>query len=212
MLCKEPVFSIFCIDYRFDALVAKFYQDIGKEYNYFACTSAGGCLSLGYESYCKEVCNSNKSFNKNECNKCNKNECNKCNKIEFNECKKCNECNKCNKNECNKCDEIKYKECNICNVKCDPNNSSMKLLKLNLVENLNIALTLKDITKVFLLNHQDCGAIKVYLSCSGYPRKLGENNRKEIKINSILLTYAQKYMSEKFKNIDFALGLVDING
>jgi len=189
MTNKEPIFSIFCIDYRFDALVATFYENIGQEYNYFACTSAGGCLSLGYESYCKEICNSHKPCNK-PCKPCNK-------------CNECNECNECNK--CNECNDYNKK-------KCDPDNSSMRLLKLNLVENLKIALTLKDITKVFLLNHQDCGAIKAYLNCSGYPNKLGENNKKEIKINSILLTYAKKYMLKKFPDIEYALGLVDING
>lgn len=154
-----PIFSIFCIDYRFDAMVATFYENIGKEYNYFACTSAGAALSLGYESYCK-----------NKCNKC-------------------------------KC----YKT-------CDPYNSSMKLLKKNLVENLNIALTLKPINEVYLLNHQDCGAIKAFLACSDYPKTLGEDNKKEIIINSNLLTYASRYMLIKFPNISYTLGFIDING
>jgi hypothetical protein len=34
---KSPVFSIFCIDYRFNAMVANFYEGIGREYDYFAC-------------------------------------------------------------------------------------------------------------------------------------------------------------------------------
>ena len=153
-----PIFSIFCIDYRFDALIATFYEAIGKEFNYFACTSAGGALSLGYEKYCKKICNS-------------------CNKI-----------------------------------KCDPENPSMDLLKKNLVENLNIALTLKPIDELFLINHQDCGAIKAFLACSEYPKELGENNKKEIKINSKLLVYANDYMSKIFPKIKNTLCLVDING
>lgn len=157
---KAPIFSIFCIDYRFDAMVANFYQNIGKEYDYFACTVAGGSMPLGYEKYCK------------------------------------NECIKCKKSK----------------KSCNPSNLSMKLLKKNLVENLNIALTLKPITETFLLNHQDCGAIKAFLGCSGYPNTLGENNSKEIKINSKLLTYANDYMLSKFPKITFTLGLVDING
>jgi hypothetical protein len=160
MNTKSPIFSIFCIDYRFDAMVATFYEGIGKEYDYFACTVAGGAMPLGYEKYCK------------------------------------NECLKCNKS----------------NKSCNPSNPSMKLLKKNLVENLNIALTLKPITETYLLNHQDCGAIKAFLGCSGYPKTLGKNNSKEIKINSKLLTYANNYMLSKFPNIKFTLGLVDING
>ena len=88
----------------------------------------------------------------------------------------------------------------------------MKLLKDNLVENLNIGLTLKPIKTTYLLNHQDCGAIKAFLSCSGYPETLGKNNPQEIEINAKLLTFANEYMLTKFPNINFKLGLVDING
>jgi hypothetical protein len=158
---KAPIFSMFCIDYRFDALIANFYGGIEREYDYFACTVAGGILALGYKKYCE-----------NEC--------------------------KCT--------------CKYDDKLCDPSNSSMKLLKKSLIENLTIALTLKPIEEVFLLNHQDCGAIKAFLSYSGYPKKLGENNPKEIKINQDLLTYAKKYMSKKFAGMKFTLGLVDING
>lgn len=153
-----PIFSIFCIDYRFDAMVADFYQGIGKDFDYYACTVAGGALPLGYKNYCK------------------------------------NKCSKCSK------------------TPCDPLNSSMDLLKKNLVENLNIALTLKPITEVYLLNHQDCGAIKAYLACSGYPKTLGEKNLKELVINTNLLVYSNEYMLKKFPNIKYTLGFVDING
>lgn len=158
MSSSVPVFSIFCIDYRFDALIATFYESIGQEFNYYACTVAGGAMPLGYSKYCE------------------------------------NKCSACNKNPCN------------------PENSSMKLLQKNLVENLNIALTLSPITEAYLLNHQDCGAIKGFLECSGMPTVLGENNPKEIKINSDLLTYAKKYMLKKFPKIKCTLGFVDING
>ena len=88
----------------------------------------------------------------------------------------------------------------------------MVLLKKNLVENLNIALTLKPINELFLINHQDCGAIKEFLACSGYPKILGENNKKEIKINSKLLVYANNYMLKNFPKIAYTLCLFDING
>jgi hypothetical protein len=157
-MSKVPLFSIFCIDFRFDALVGDFYEGIGRDLSYYACTVAGGAMPLGYKKYCKQVCNG---------------------------CK---------------------------NKSCNPSNSSMKLLKNNLVENLNIALTLSPITESFLLNHQDCGAIKGFLSCSGYPTVKGSNNKKEIEINESLLTYATKYMVKKFPKIKFILGLIDLNG
>ena len=158
MSTSSPIFSIFCIDYRYDALVSTFYEAIGQEFNYFSSTVAGGALPLGYKKYCKKICNS-------------------CNKI-----------------------------------KCDPKNTSMDLLKKNLVENLNIALTLKPIKELYLINHQDCGAIKEFLSCSGYPQELGANNKKEIIINSKLLVYSNNYMLKIFPEIKNTLCLIDING
>ena len=166
-----PIFSIFCIDYRFNAMVDTYFTQTGNQYNYFASTVPGAGLPLGYEQYCDKICNS--------CNK------------DYNVCK----CNcKCNLQYCNPCDP------------------TMKLFKQNLVESLNVAITLKPITQVYILNHQDCGAIKAFLSCSGYPSKLGENNKKEIEINQKLLTFADKYMSKKFPKIKNTLDLIDING
>ena len=75
-----------------------------------------------------------------------------------------------------------------------------------------MGLTLYPVATTYLLNHQDCGAIKAFLACSGYPKTLGENNPKEIKINADLLTFANKSMSKKFPQMTFILGLVDING
>lgn len=151
---SAPIFSIFCIDYRFDAMLANFYDGIGLEYNYFACTNAGASLCLGYNKYCVNSCH---------------------------------------------------------NCGCDPNNSSMVTLKRGIIENLNIALTLKDIKDIYLINHQDCGAIRAFLSCSGYP-DFGKNNAKEIKINSKLLVYAEEYMKKKQPDKNYILGLIDING
>ena len=148
------IFSIFCIDYRFDAMLADFYKNTGSEYNYFACSTAGAGLCLGYKNYCKTLCHS---------------------------------------------------------CGCDPTNPSIKILKHSVVENLNIALTLKEIEDIYIINHQDCGAIRAYLKCSEYP-DFGEHRRREIRINSELLTYATKYMKDKFKSMEKTLGLMDING
>lgn len=152
---NAPIFSIFCIDFRYDNLTANFFQGIGLRNSYFSVTSAGGALSLGYKCSCSKICKKSK---------------------------------------------------------CKPNNEDMTLLRKNLVKNLEIALTLKPIEKIFLLNHQDCGAIKAFLGCSDYPYTLGYNNAKEIEINQDILKYAKKYMSKKFKDKTINLGLIDING
>lgn len=88
----------------------------------------------------------------------------------------------------------------------------MKLFRDNLVKDLKIALTLQPIKNIYLLNHQDCGAIKAFLGCSGYPKVFRANNEKEIQINASILTYAQEYMKKKFQNKTIRLGLIDING
>ena len=87
----------------------------------------------------------------------------------------------------------------------------MALLRDNLVKNLEIALTLQPITDIYLLNHQDCGAIRAFLGCSGYPSTLGADNEKEIQINASILTYAQRYMKKKFPSKTILLSLIDIN-
>jgi hypothetical protein len=160
MTTPIPIFSIFCIDFRYDSLTADFFKGLGLTNSYFSATAAGAALPVGYKCSCSNICEKRK-------------------------CKKDN---------------------------CDPNNEAMALLRNSLVKNLEIALTLKPITQVFLLNHQDCGAIKAFLGCSGYPMTLGANNPKEIEINKDILIYAKKYLLKKFKNFTIRLGLIDING
>lgn len=81
----------------------------------------------------------------------------------------------------NKCNNEYECKCNKKNNKSyEPSNPSIKLLKQNLIKNINIALTLYPITSIFLLNHQDCGAIKGFLACSDYPTVLESNNEKII--------------------------------
>jgi hypothetical protein len=199
---KPLIFSIFCIDYRFDAMIASFYENTGKEYSYYANTNAGGSLSLGYKQYCSELCVECKDCNenKNPSNQC----CNPSNQC-------CNPSNQCC-NPSNQCCNPSNPCCNPSNPCCNPSNPSMELLKKSIVENLNIALTLSDIDDIYLLNHQDCGAIKEFLACSGYPKTLGENNKKEIKIVSNLLIFSKRYMKKKFPTKKYILGFVDING
>jgi len=150
-----PIFSVFCIDFRYDRLTADFFKGIGLVNSYFAATAAGAALPLGYKCSCFKICRRSK---------------------------------------------------------CNPNNEAMALLRNNLVKNLKIALTLQPIENIYLLNHQDCGAIKAFLGCSGYPSTLGSNNAKEIEINQEILKYAKDYMAKKFKGKTITIGLIDVNG
>jgi len=102
-----------------------------------------------------------------------------------------------------------YNQSCSCNKR---NNKDMNLLRDNLVKNLEIALTLQPIREIYIINHQDCGAIRAFLSCSGYPEYLGSNNKKEIEINSSILKNAKNYMLKKFPDKIINLGLIDING
>ena len=88
----------------------------------------------------------------------------------------------------------------------------MDVLQDSFVTNLSIALTLRPITTVFLLNHQDCGAIRAFLPCSGYPLVGEVNKNKEICINAQILTNAQAYVKKKFPQMTVPLGLIDVNG
>lgn len=42
-----PSFCVSCIDFRFDALTAEYFESTGRGYNFFLSTAAGGALSLG---------------------------------------------------------------------------------------------------------------------------------------------------------------------
>lgn len=96
--------------------------------------------------------------------------------------------------------------------KCCPGTELLDVLKNSFVTNLQIALTLQPITTVYLLNHQDCGAIRAFLPCSGYPAVGVENKNKEICINAKILTNAHKFVKKKFNNMEVPLGLIDVNG
>ena len=164
---KKVYFNVFCIDKRFDALTAEFFQNMGYIQNYYQGTTAGAALPLGYKQYCSEICNC-------EC-------------------------------ECvHVADDI--------SPSCNPFNPDMILLKDSLIKNIEIALTLDPIYEIYLINHQDCGAIKAFLSCSGYPQTLGGNNSLEIEINTNLLLFAKDYINKVFPNINVRLGLMDVNG
>ena len=147
-------FSVFCIDFRFDAMIADYFKAIGQDQNYFACTVAGGALALGYKRYCMHNCPQDT---------------------------------------------------------CDKNNLDMKLFKINLLKNLEIAMSLKNIETIYLTNHQDCGAAKKYLTCDNYPEKNADVN-KEILINQDLLVYANECIKAKYPNLECILQLIDLDG
>lgn len=115
------------------------------------------------------------------------------------------------------CENIKKNDCrcdnrNHQNTDCCPGFESLKVLKKSFVTNLQIALTLKPINTIYLINHQDCGAIRAFLPCSGYPKVEQDKKNKEICINAKILTYANEYVKRKFENFQVILGLIDSNG
>jgi hypothetical protein len=154
-----------CIDKRYDLLTSSYLNtNIG---DYYLIATAGSALCVGYNDFCKKVCNCpcNRNVNSNNSNK-----------------------------------------------SCDPANPDMEILKASFIKNIDISLSLDELKEIYLLNHQDCGAIKAYLECSGYPQNLGENNSMEIKIHTDLLLYAEEYLRTKYPDIRVRLGLIDING
>jgi len=88
----------------------------------------------------------------------------------------------------------------------------LQLFQKSLVTNLDIALMLQPIKDIYLMNHQDCGAIKHFLACSGYPKNLGENNQREIRVHSEVLSLAYDYLKPIYPYKQIRLGLIDING
>jgi len=100
-----------------------------------------------------------------------------------------------------------------CSTKtCCPGKDAMEILKTSFVTNLSIALTLQPINTVYLLNHEDCGAIRAFLPCSGYPASGQHKRKREICINAGILSYAKDYVQKKFDNMTVYLGLIDSNG
>lgn len=106
-----------------------------------------------------------------------------------------------------------YNSCKqLCCAKgCKPCNCDIQTLKKSLDLNLTISRSLSDIKCVYVLNHQDCGAFKAFIGCSGYPDTLGEDNAKEIKINENVLNNAKKYLLKNNKDICVRLGVIDTN-
>jgi len=93
-----------------------------------------------------------------------------------------------------------------------PSSDVLQLFQQSLVTNLDVALTLQPIKDIYLMNHQDCGAMKHFLACSGYPKSLGENNRREIQIHSEVLSLAHQFLRPIYPDKQIKLGLIDING
>ena len=101
----------------------------------------------------------------------------------------------------------------LCGCKgCKPCNSQVKTLRESLNVNISISIGLSGIKTIYVINHQDCGAFKVFLGCSGYPETLGSDNQKEIDINAQVLTNSKNYLTCKNKGMNVRLGVVDMNG
>lgn len=95
---------------------------------------------------------------------------------------------------------------------CGPR--ELHALKQSFVANLQIALSLKPINTVYLINHQDCAAFRRFLSCSGYPDETRTRRQKdkEIAINAQVLTFAAQFVHRRFPKMTVLLGLLDANG
>ncbi len=97
--------------------------------------------------------------------------------------------------------------------KCCGGSKDMKKLEAGFATNLQIAFTLQPITTVYLLDHQDCAAIRAFLPCSGYPAKGEVQKDREISINAQILTFASRAVRRRFRPIEqVLLGLLDVNG
>ena len=57
------VFTIFCIDKRFDYLSYEYINHIRLKFIYYLVTSAGSTLSLGYNTFCTNYCNCESNYN-----------------------------------------------------------------------------------------------------------------------------------------------------
>ena len=55
------------------------------------------------------------------------------------------------------CSKNNYTPC------CNPKNKTIEIIKNGIMTNLKIALTLRPINTIYLLNHQQCGAILAFL-------------------------------------------------
>jgi len=87
-------------------------------------------------------------------------------------------------------------------------------LKTAVCTNLEISFLLSPVDEIIIINHQDCGAFKYFLPKSGYPQKLGQDNKKELEIQLESLLCAGRFFKNKYpmllKNV--YLQLIDING
>jgi len=94
---------------------------------------------------------------------------------------------------------------------CDSKNTNCTLKKA-LLTNFEISQALSNTQNIDIINHQDCGAFKVFLPKSGYPETLGENNQKEIQIQERALVLAKKELLKKYPKVNITLKIIDVNG
>lgn len=86
-------------------------------------------------------------------------------------------------------------------------------LKKGILTNFEISTKVADIEEFIIINHQDCGAFKVFLSKSGYPLTLGANNPKEIEVLTQSMLLTKTYLQKKYPSIPaYLLYIIDING
>lgn len=83
-------------------------------------------------------------------------------------------------------------------------------LAQSVLDNIDIAHSLSASTKLYIINHQDCGAFRAFLPESGYPSYLGEDNRTELNIHSYVLQGLRNMPDLHGMNVK--VGVIDYNG
>lgn len=108
------------------------------------------------------------------------------------------------------CHQEEYKCCSYKN--CLTN----KTLREGQLTNFNISMALSDIVQLDIMDHQDCGAFRVFLPCANLPsgELTVEEKEHEKKVHAQSLNFAEKSVTKRvpsFTNPIVKL-LIDLNG
>jgi hypothetical protein len=140
--------SVFaCIDKRFDALLAEFYENNGQNANYYMVTAAGSSLPISYSRIAKEP----------------------------------------------SLDCFTVENCKL-----------NQTLKGAMTTNLSISESLSSIEQLDIVDHQDCGAFRVFLPCADLNSK---ENEKIIHAKSLNIASNKLNFTGPIRKL-----LIDLNG
>jgi hypothetical protein len=104
----------------------------------------------------------------------------------------------------------------ICSGQCDSTNDRINdVLLRSIFANLDITKLLSGTSRVYIINHQDCGAFKNFLSCSNYPdipTRSQDEKDLEISINQRILMYSKNIIKSRYPSLQVNIGIIDMNG